>query len=276
MVIIRTSATDVIIQAVSPALGVHFSSTANFGSALPAQAGGAASAAAAGAAASSAEVRSIADMLRKRAKRTPNARAKSPARVGFLNVMDLNSCRWTLECGGLQCGGVGLAGADAHGGIEGEDKNLSVPDLAGLGGRGDGIDRFLDLVGRYRHFDLDLRQEAHGIFSAAINLRVALLTPVSLDLRHGHSVHADRSQSVADLVELERLDDGHDDFHGLPPLAPPPCGCRLRAVFVERRRAKHRRTRQCHPYESSPVPVRRSCSKCMETNVICTKAGGGP
>jgi hypothetical protein len=54
MVIIRTSATEVIIQAVSPALGVHFSSTANFGSALPAQAGGAASAAAAGAAASSA------------------------------------------------------------------------------------------------------------------------------------------------------------------------------------------------------------------------------
>ena len=49
MVISRTSATEVIIQAVSPALGVHFSSTANFGSALPAQAGGAASAAAAAA-----------------------------------------------------------------------------------------------------------------------------------------------------------------------------------------------------------------------------------
>jgi hypothetical protein len=46
-------------------------------------------------------------------------------------------------------------------------------------------------------------------------------------------VHADRSQSVADLVELERLDDGHDDFHGLPPLGPPSCGCRLWAVFVE-------------------------------------------
>src|SRR3954452_9354523 len=118
-------------------------------------------------------------MLRKRAKRTPNARAKSPARVGFLNVMDLNSCRWTLA-GGLQCGGVGFAGADAHGGIEGEDKNLSVPDLAGFGGRGNGVDRFLDLIGRYRHFDLDFRQETHGIFGAAINFRMALLTPISL------------------------------------------------------------------------------------------------
>src|SRR3954451_8046658 len=135
--------------------------------------------------------------------------------------MDLNSCRWTLGCGGLECGGVGLAGADAHGGIEGEDKNLSVPDLAGLGGRSDGIDRFLDLVGRDRHFDLDLRQEAHGIFSAAINFRVALLTPISLDLRHGHSVHADRSQSVADLVELEILDYRFYDFHALPPACAP-------------------------------------------------------
>ena len=37
---------EVSIQAVSPELGVHFSSTANFGSAFPAQAGGAGAAAA--------------------------------------------------------------------------------------------------------------------------------------------------------------------------------------------------------------------------------------
>jgi hypothetical protein len=53
---------------------------------LASQAGGV-SVAAAGAAASSAYERSITDMLRNRAKRTPNARATSPARVGFLNVM---------------------------------------------------------------------------------------------------------------------------------------------------------------------------------------------
>ena len=50
MVIISTSAMEVSIQAVSPELGVQFSSTANFGSALPAQAGGAAASAAAAAA----------------------------------------------------------------------------------------------------------------------------------------------------------------------------------------------------------------------------------
>jgi hypothetical protein len=48
-----TRAIEVSIQAVSPELGVHFSSTANLGSALPAQAGGPASAGAAAAGAAS-------------------------------------------------------------------------------------------------------------------------------------------------------------------------------------------------------------------------------
>ena len=61
------------------------------------------------------------------------------------------------------------------------------------------------------------------ITGAAIDFGVALLTPVSLDFRDGHPVHADRGESVADLVELERLDDGHDDFHGFKsPLRPGP------------------------------------------------------
>ena len=51
MVIISTSATEVSIQAVSPEFGVHFSSTAFFGSGSLAQRGGAAELPAAGAAA---------------------------------------------------------------------------------------------------------------------------------------------------------------------------------------------------------------------------------
>src|SRR5499426_1650623 len=126
MVMSNTSATEVSIQAVSPELGVQFSST---GVVPPAQAGGAAGAAAA----SSAYEWSMTDMLRKRAKRTPNARATSPARVGFLNVMGLTPVARRLSAGS-ECCGVGLAGADAHGGIEREDEDFSVPDLTGLGG----------------------------------------------------------------------------------------------------------------------------------------------
>src|SRR5262249_39991422 len=114
-------------------------------------------------------------------------------------------------------GGIGLAGADAHGAVEAEDEDLSVPDLTGFGGVGDGLDGLVDLIGRHRHLDLDLRQEAHGVFGAAVDFGMALLPPVALDLGHGHAVHADRGESVADLVELERLDDGHDDFDGYNP-----------------------------------------------------------
>ena len=56
MVIISTSATEVSIQAVSPEFGVHFSSTAFFGSASAAQAGAGVAASAAGAAAAGAPV----------------------------------------------------------------------------------------------------------------------------------------------------------------------------------------------------------------------------
>jgi hypothetical protein len=44
-------------------------------------------------------------------------------------------------------------------------------------------------------------------------------------------VHADRSQSVADLIELEWLDNGHDDFHEFQsPLGPGPAGGRFRRL----------------------------------------------
>src|SRR5260370_30000610 len=57
---------------------------------------------------------------------------------------------------------------------------------------------------------------------------MALLAPVTFDLRDGHPVHAGRGQSVSDLVELEWLDDGHDDLHGFDPPLGPACGCRFR------------------------------------------------
>src|SRR5262245_8211768 len=99
MVIISTSAIEVSIQAVSPELGAQSLSTAFFGSGLPAQAGGPASAAgaAAGGAASSAyEAGVYIDTLSSKPNSSPNTRAKSPARVGFLNVMVLTPVAWTF------------------------------------------------------------------------------------------------------------------------------------------------------------------------------------
>src|SRR4051812_5679431 len=144
-----------------------------------------------------------------------NAAAMRPARASFLSVMV------QLLCGaGSERGRVGFAGADANGLVESQHEDLAVTDLSGFGGGRDGLDDLVGLRGWNRHLDLELGQEAHGVFGAAVDFRVALLTSVTLDLGDGHSVHANRSQSVADLVELERLDDGHDDFHGYPPWRP--------------------------------------------------------
>jgi hypothetical protein len=38
----------------------------------------------------------------------------------------------------------------------------------------------------------------------------------ALDFGDGDSLHADRRKGLADLVELERLDDGGYEFHGVP------------------------------------------------------------
>src|SRR5262252_6992041 len=93
MVIMRTSATEVSIQAVSPEFGVQFSSTAFFGSGLAAQAGAAAGAAgAAGAVAGAGCAYAVEwSTIGEAAKNTPpsalSASAMMPARVSFLNVM---------------------------------------------------------------------------------------------------------------------------------------------------------------------------------------------
>src|SRR5262249_16684298 len=108
---------------------------------------------------------------------------------------------------------VGLAGADAHRVIEAEYENLSVTDLAGARARGDPLDLSVDLVGHHRELDLDLRHEVHRVLAAAVDLGVALLPAVALDLGDGQAVHADGGERIAHWIELEGLDDGDDGFH---------------------------------------------------------------
>src|ERR1700687_328174 len=131
-----------------------------------------------------------------------------------------NSCPYCW-CGLLECRSVGFAGADAHGVIDGEDKYFAIADLAGLRGAGDGTDDLVDLVSCHCDLHFDFREEAHCIFGPTIDFRVTLLTPVALDLCDSQPLHPDGGQSVTDLVEFERLDNGHDDFHGFDPRLSP-------------------------------------------------------
>src|SRR6516164_6037226 len=94
-------------------------------------------------------------------------------------------------------------------------------------------DDFVDLLGVYRHFDLDFRQEAHRIFGPTIDFRVPLLTPVTFDLGNCEPLHADGGQSVTDLVELEGFDNCHDDLHGFDPRLSPFVTSRSAGGFTE-------------------------------------------
>src|ERR1700751_3360122 len=113
--------------------------------------------------------------------------------------------------------GVGLAGADANRMVEVDDENLAVADLSGLGRRGDRIDGLVDLLGGDCDLDLDLGQEAHRVFGAAIDFRVPLLSAVPFDFRHRETVNADGGQGVPDFFQFKWLDDRHNNFHGSYP-----------------------------------------------------------
>jgi hypothetical protein len=42
---------------------------------------------------------------------------------------------------------------------------------------------------------------------------MALLAAITLHFRDSHAVNAEREERIADLLELERLDDRSDQFH---------------------------------------------------------------
>src|ERR1700754_3663423 len=101
--------------------------------------------------------------------------------------------------------------------VEIDDEDLAVADLAGLGIGRDGVDGLVDMIGGDSDFDLDLGEEAHRIFGAAVNLRVSFLTAVAFDFRHRETVNANGGQGVTDFFELEWLNDRHNNFHGSYP-----------------------------------------------------------
>jgi hypothetical protein len=81
------------------------------------------------------------------------------------------------------------------------------------GGVGDGLDHPVGQVVRHRHLDLQFRQEVHRVLGAAVDFRVPLLPSEALHFRDGEALDPELGQRLAYLVELERLDHGHDQLH---------------------------------------------------------------
>src|SRR5436190_8746613 len=97
--------------------------------------------------------------------------------------------------------------------LEIEDEHLAIADRARTRGPRDGFQHLLDERVRYSRFDLRLRDEVDRVLGAAIELGVPLLSAEALDLGHRHALHARLGQRLADVLELERLDDRRYQFH---------------------------------------------------------------
>ena len=65
--------------------------------------------------------------------------------------------------------------------------------------------------------DLHLGQEVDDVLGPSIKFGVALLASKALDLGDRQAGHADLAERLAHFLELERLDDGNDELHGLIP-----------------------------------------------------------
>ena len=84
-----------------------------------------------------------------------------------------------------------LIGADADGGFNGHDENFPIANLSSVRAFGDDFDSGFDLRVRQNDLQLDLGQEVHGVFAAAINFRVTFLATKPLYFRDGHAGDAD-------------------------------------------------------------------------------------
>jgi hypothetical protein len=114
---------------------------------------------------------------------------------------------------GSQGVGIGLAGADAPSVIDAEDKDFAIANLPGPGRACDRLDDFAGLTFLCRDLNAEFWQEGHFVLVATIDFGVASMPAVTLDLGHGHAMHANCRERILNVLEFERFDDRNDELH---------------------------------------------------------------
>jgi hypothetical protein len=127
------------------------------------------------------------------------------------------------------------------------------PVLAALDG-GDGL---VGLSAGHDDFDFDFRQEADGVFSAAVDFGVALLAAVAFDFGNRHALQAEVGQCGPHFLELEGFDHCSDELHFSPLSLSVPARRRKR----NRQPGKIDRRRISRLRESRGVPTSRQAPK---------------
>src|SRR5262249_51624394 len=113
----------------------------------------------------------------------------------------------------LDCGFTAFTRPHPHCLLDGKHEDLPVPDAARLGRGQDRLDHAAHQIVRHHDLELDLGDQVHRVFGAAVELGVALLPAHALHFAHGEAGHAGLAEGVLHRVELEGLDDRLDQLH---------------------------------------------------------------
>ena len=103
----------------------------------------------------------------------------------------------------LQCSVAGFRRPDPDSLFDGIDKYFAVADLAGLRFFADHCNYLVSYCIGNDDLDLDLRDKSDLIFSAPVQLNMALLSAESLDFGHGHTLDSHRIKGIFYLVKFE-------------------------------------------------------------------------
>jgi hypothetical protein len=101
--------------------------------------------------------------------------------------------------------------------FQGHDEDLAVSDLSRPRVCRDALDDCIRLIGTDSDFNLEFRDEAHGVFRAAVDFAMAFLSAKALCLGDGETFNSHCHEGFPNFVQLERLYDCSDQFHLVMP-----------------------------------------------------------
>ncbi len=93
------------------------------------------------------------------------------------------------------------------------NEHLAIADFSGSRGSYESGNHLLEATGRNHDLQLQLRQQIYRVLLAAIDLRMALLTPVAANFNDRDPLHPNIMKGLLNFVEFERLYDRFYFFH---------------------------------------------------------------
>jgi hypothetical protein len=100
---------------------------------------------------------------------------------------------------------TGFAGANSQYLLEARDKDLAIPDFAGLRSLDYRFDDALDEIVRYGNLNLRFWKEINNILRTAVQLGVAALAAETFHFTDRHSLYTDVAEGIPHIIETKRF-----------------------------------------------------------------------